>query len=248
MNDLLSGQDRAKSSTGEEHPGIGEEHYVNRSGWLRAAVLGANDGLLSTGSLMVGVAAATTSSAQLVLTGVAGVVAGAMSMAVGEYVSVSSQSDIEEADRKRESEALAQRPKRELHELSSIYQGRGLPSDLACDVAKHLTERDALDAHMRDELGVTETSAANPVQASVASAASFVSGGIAPLLVAILVQGAGELPAMVGVTIVMLGLLGALGAWAGGAQIGRGVIRVVLFGSIAMAVSGLVGHFFHAAI
>jgi VIT1/CCC1 family predicted Fe2+/Mn2+ transporter len=225
-----------------------EGHYVNHTGWLRAAVLGANDGLLSTGSLMSAVAAASVASHQLVLTGVAGIVAGAMSMAAGEYVSASSQADTEAADRRREEKELDTHPKQEQAELAGIYRERGLEGDLAGRVARELTRHDALEAHMRDELGVTETSAANPVQAAAASAVSFLTGGVAPLAAAMLFAGSHVLGAIMAVTVVMLALLGALGARAGGAPIMRGMIRVIIFGMLAMAITALVGHFFHAKV
>ena len=225
-----------------------EGHFINRTSWLRAAVLGANDGLLSTGSLMSGVAAASVAPTQLVLTGVAGIVAGAMSMAAGEYVSVSSQADTERADEEREKRELKEHPKQELAELAGIYRERGLDADLAKQVAQRLMDKDALGTHMRDELGVTETSEARPVQAGLASAVSFLSGGLAPLAVSILLPGPHVLPAIILVTIAMLAVLGTLGAKAGGAPVARSVLRVVIFGTLAMAITALVGHFFHAAV
>ena len=229
------------------HP-IGEEHYSNRSSWLRAAVLGANDGLLSTGSLMAGVAAAAVSPGQLVMIGVAGIAAGAMSMAAGEYVSVSSQADSERADLERERHALDRHPEQELHELARIYQDRGLHAPLAREVAHALTANDALDAHARDELGITGYNAANPLQAAVASAASFVGGGLAPLAVALLCAPAHVLAWLFAVTVVVLGGLGALGAWLGGASLPRAVVRVTLLGVIALLVTTAVGRAFHAAV
>ena len=228
------------------HDVVGEGHYVNRTGWLRAAVLGANDGLLSTGSLMAGVAAAAIAPSQLILTGVAGIVAGAMSMAAGEFVSVSSQADSERADRYREATALRENPHGELGELAEIYKQRGLDHGLAHEVARQLSENDALDAHMRDELGVTETGSARPFEAAIASAAAFVSGGMAPLAVAWFLPGAHVLVAIATVTVVMLAILGAAGAKAGGAPILRGTLRVIVFGAIAMGVTTLVGLQFHA--
>jgi len=225
-----------------------ESHFVNRTGWLRAAVLGANDGLLSTGSLMSGVAAASIAPGQLILTGVAGLVAGAMSMAAGEYVSVSSQADTEEADRRREAQELTTHPRQEEAELAAIYRGRGLDRALADQVARALMHGDALEAHMRDELGVTETSAANPVQAAIASATSFVMGGLAPLAAAMVFAGSHVLVAIMAVTGLMLALLGAVGARAGGAPVLRGMVRVVVFGALAMGVTALVGQLFHARV
>lgn len=210
-------------------------------------MLGANDGLLSTGSLMSGVAAASVSSGQLVLTGVAGIVAGAMSMAAGEYVSVSSQADTQRADEQRERQELQGHPRQELAELTAIYRQRGLDHDLARQVAEVLMRKDALGAHMRDELGVTEASEARPVQAGLASACSFLAGGLAPLVVGVLFPGPHVLGAIVGITIAMLAVLGTLGAKAGGAPVARSVVRVVIFGALAMAVTALVGRFFHAA-
>lgn len=232
------------STPGRAPESIGEEHYVNRTGWLRAAVLGANDGLLSTGSLMAGVAAASVASSQLLLTGIAGIVAGAMSMAAGEYVSVSSQYDSEKADLKRERQALKERPDDELAELAAIYRNRGLDETLANQVAHALTRKDPLEAHLRDELGVTETNTANPVQAALASALSFISGGVAPLAMAIFFSGPLVLPAIIAITVIMLAILGLAGARAGGAPLLPGTLRVVLFGSLAMGVTTLVGHLF----
>jgi VIT1/CCC1 family predicted Fe2+/Mn2+ transporter len=227
---------------------IGEEHYTNRAPWLRAAVLGANDGLLSTSSLMAGVAAASVSTSQLILTGVAGIVAGAMSMAAGEYVSVSSQADSEAADLAREKHALEHHPESELHELTQIYAERGLHPPLARAVAQQLTEKDALDAHARDELGITEHNAANPFQAGAASAVSFVSGGVAPLVTGMVCNSQSVLYALFGVAIVMLAMLGALGARAGGAPMLRGVVRVVVFGTVAMAITAGAGRVFHTVM
>ncbi|MDP9085995.1 MAG: VIT family protein [Pseudomonadota bacterium] len=224
-----------------------EEHYVNRSGWLRAAVLGANDGLLSVGSLLVGVSAASFDRAHLLLTGVAAIVAGAMSMAAGEYVSVSSQADSERADIERERQALKADPESERSELIAIYVGRGLPQELAVEVADALSERDELEAHARDELGITETAAAKPVQAALASAASFVAGGIAPLLTVLLAPSAIILAALVLVTIITLAVLGAAGARAGGAPIGPGAVRVVVWGSLAMTITAAAGRLFGAS-
>ena len=226
----------------------GETHFVTRIGWLRAAVLGANDGLLSTSSLMVGVAAAAAGPSQIILTGVAGIVAGAMSMAAGEYVSVSSQADSEKADIERERLELEADPEHESRELAAIYIKRGLPKDLAVEVVKALTERDALEAHTRDELGITETSTANPLQAAIASAASFFVGGFAPLLTALLIPSGGTLLAIVTVAALTLGVLGAAGARAGGAPVLPAIVRVVLWGSIAMTVTAAVGRLFHATV
>jgi len=225
-----------------------EQHYVNRTGWLRAAVLGANDGLLSVASLLVGVSAASFDRSQLLLTGVAGIVAGAMSMAAGEYVSVSSQADSEVADIDREKRELEAHPEHEHRELTAIYIRRGLPMDLALQVADALTAHDELEAHARDELGITEHSTAKPVQAALASAASFVIGGLAPLLSVLLAPSAIALPVLVIVSILVLGGLGAAGAKAGGAPLAPGAIRVVIWGSLAMAITFAAGRLFHAAV
>ncbi|MDP9018651.1 MAG: VIT family protein [Candidatus Eremiobacteraeota bacterium] len=225
-----------------------ETHFVTRIGWLRAAVLGANDGLLSTSSLMVGVAAAAANSSQIILTGVAGIVAGAMSMAAGEYVSVSSQADSEKADIERERLELEADPDHERRELTAIYIRRGLPKDMAADVVRVLSDRNALEAHTRDELGITDTSTANPVQAAMASAASFLAGGLPPLIVALICPPTIALWAIAAVAVFTLGILGAAGARAGGAPVLPGVGRVVLWGTLAMGVTAGVGHLFHTAV
>jgi len=225
-----------------------EVHFITRTGWLRAAVLGANDGLLSVSSLMVGVSAASVERSQLLLTGVAGIVAGAMSMAAGEYVSVSSQADSEAADLARERAALAAHPEQEQRELAAIYVERGLPEALAAQVATALSATDQLTAHARDELGITDHSTAKPVQAAFASAGSFIGGGLAPLLAVLLSPAAFALPVLVAVTIAMLAILGAGGARAGGAPIVPAALRVVIWGSLAMAITFAAGRLFHAAI
>lgn len=224
----------------------GEMHFVNRIGWLRAAVLGANDGLLSTSSLMVGVAAAAAGSSQIILTGVAGIAAGAMSMAAGEYISVSSQADSEKADIERERLELEADPDHERRELTAIYAARGLPLELATEVVKILTAHNALEAHTRDELGITDTSTANPLQAASASAASFLAGGLPPLIAALLVPASVILWTIALVAVASLTVLGAAGARAGGAPTVPGVFRVVLWGSIAMTVTAGIGRMFHA--
>jgi VIT1/CCC1 family predicted Fe2+/Mn2+ transporter len=225
-----------------------EEHYVNRSGWLRAAVLGANDGLLSVASLLVGVSAASFDRAHLLLTGVAAIVAGAMSMAAGEYVSVSSQADSEAADIERERRALEDDPDTERRELAAIYIRRGLPKALAIEVAEALSAHDELEAHARDELGITETAAAKPVQAALASAASFVAGGMPPLLTVLLAPHVIVLWVLVAVTVATLAVLGAAGARAGGAPIVRAAVRVMLWGSLAMAITAGAGRLFGATL
>jgi len=236
------------SSRAPDHEHIGEEHYINRTGWLRAAVLGANDGLLSTSSLLVGVAAATISGRQLLVTGVAGIVAGAMSMAAGEYVSVSSQADSEAADLDRERKALDRHPEKEQRELTQIYKQRGLPHDLAEKVAVKLTDHDALDAHARDELGITERGTARPVQAAIASALSFISGGLPPMAVVLFAPPALALWLIFAAAIVTLVILGAAGAKTGGAPLVPGIIRVTLWGTLAMAVTASIGHLFHVNV
>jgi VIT1/CCC1 family predicted Fe2+/Mn2+ transporter len=221
-----------------------ENHYVNRSNWLRAAILGANDGILSTASIVIGVAAASTTREPIVLAGVAGLVAGALSMAAGEYVSVSSQSDLETADLKRENQELIDFPEHEEKELAKIYVARGLTADLAAKVARELTEHDALGAHARDELGINEITQAKPFQAALASGAAFIFGGILPVIVAFL----GNLSAMVYLQysfgIVFLIILGSVAARAGGSNVLRAVIRVTFWGTAAMGLTALIGYLF----
>lgn len=224
------------------HP---EVHGAGRAGWLRAAVLGANDGLVSTASLMVGVAASSASSAAVVTAGIAGVAAGAMAMAAGEYVSVSSQRDVEDADRRRELQEQLRDPEGERRELAAIYAERGLPQALADEVAGALHAVDPLGAHMRDELGHNEHTAARPLQAAVASAAAFTSGGLVPFLGLLAPAGAGRLVLIAAVTVLGLALAGVLGAKAAGGGLLRPTMRVVLGGSAAMAVTALVGHLVH---
>lgn len=225
-----------------------ERHYAERIGWLRAAVLGANDGIVSTASLIVGVAAADATPAAILTAGVAGLVAGAMSMAAGEYVSVSSQSDTERADLARETRELRDDPEGELEELTGIYVARGLDRDLARQVAVQLTTRDALGAHARDELGVTEISTARPVQAAVTSAATFAVGAGAPLAVAALVPASALITAVSLGSLVFLAALGALGARTGGAAAWRGAARVTVWGALAMAATAGIGAAFGAVV
>lgn len=218
-----------------------ETHAVTRIGWLRAAILGANDGIVSTASLIAGVAAAGAAQSSILITGTAGLVAGAMSMAAGEYVSVSSQGDAEKSDVELEKRHLAADPEFELEELTLIYQQRGLDRALAEEVAVQLTEHDALDTHLRDELGMTDAMAARPMQAAAASAASFSIGAALPLATVMLDQGA-SLPFTVsGASLVFLAILGALGAWAGNAPILRPVMRVTFWGAFAMAATIAIG-------
>jgi VIT1/CCC1 family predicted Fe2+/Mn2+ transporter len=223
-----------------------EAHRLDRAGWLRAAVLGANDGLVSTASLVVGVAAANPAPGAVLLAGIAGLTAGALSMAAGEFVSVSSQADLETAEIARETAELRDTPEAELAELAAIYRARGLSPELAREVARELTAKDALGAHLRDELGITEVSTARPLQAALASAASFALGGLPPILIALLAPSGIVLAAVGGATVLGLAALGALAAWAGGAPAGRSIARVLLWGLIAMGVTAgvgtLVGH------
>ncbi|WP_430440898.1 VIT1/CCC1 transporter family protein [Shinella sp.] len=223
-----------------------ENHLIDRIGWLRAAVLGANDGLISTSSLIVGVAATTATSHEILVAGVAGLVAGAMSMAAGEYVSVSSQADTEEADMARERHELATQPEAELAELAAIYEQRGVSPDLARRVAEQMMVKDAFETHARDELGLSRHVMARPVQAALTSAATFATGAALPLAVALLTP-AGEVVRVVSVAcLIGLAALGAIGARAGGAGIWKPTVRVVFWGAVAMAstaaIGTLVGH------
>lgn len=227
-------------------PRHSEAHRAERIGWLRAAVLGANDGLVSTASLVVGVASAQATSQATLVAGIAGLVAGAMSMAAGEYVSVSSQADTERADLARERRELATDPEAELQELARIYQTRGLSPDLARQVAVELTAGDALAAHARDELGFTETSAARPLQAAVASAATFAIGALLPLALTMLAPANALVTWVAAGSMAGLALLGGLAASTGGAPLGRGIVRVTFWGAIAMVATALAGRLFGA--
>ena len=230
-------------------PGLhGESHSISRIGWLRAAVLGANDGIVSTASLIVGVAAASPDRTAIMVAGVAGLVAGAMSMATGEYVSVSSQLDAERADLARETEELASQPEAELLELASIYEQRGLGPQLALQVAVQLSERDALAAHARDELGISEFTTARPIQAATTSAATFAVGAALPLAAAALVPVDWIIPGVSIATLVLLALLGGMGAKAGGAPLFRATGRVVLWGAFALALTAGIGRLFGAVV
>jgi len=225
-----------------------EWHRTERIGWLRAAVLGANDGIVSTASLVIGVAAASAARGDVLIAGVAGLVAGAMSMAAGEYVSVKSQADTEAADLARERGELAADADAEHRELAGIYVKRGLDAALADQVATQLMEHDALGAHARDELGISETLSARPVQAALSSAASFTAGAALPLLVALLAP-AGSLPAVVaGSSLVFLATLGAVAGRAGGASAVKGAWRVTFWGALAMAITAAVGALFGTAV
>jgi VIT1/CCC1 family predicted Fe2+/Mn2+ transporter len=223
-------------------------HYVNRVGWLRAAVLGANDGIVSTASLLAGVAASGAARDTILLSGTAALFAGAMSMAAGEYVSVSAQSDTERADLAKEKNAIAQQPEVEWQELRNIYVERGLTPELAGDVARQLMDADALAAHARDELGISEISTARPVQAALTSAATFSAGALAPLLAAVISPASVALPVIALASLLCLALLGYVGARLGGAKIGRSLVRVLFWGVLAMAVTAGAGRLFGAAI
>ena len=225
-----------------------ERHRTDRVGWLRAAVLGANDGLVSTASLVVGVAAASAGHASILVTGIAGLVAGAMSMAAGEYVSVHSQADTESADLSRERAELAFDPAAERRELATIYVARGLEPDLARQVAEQLMKHDALGAHARDELGISEALSARPVQAALASAASFAVGAALPLAVTALAPEMGLIAWVSGTSLVFLAALGALAARVGGAGVLLGAWRVSFWGALAMAITAGVGALFGAVV
>lgn len=224
-----------------------ESHRVDRIGWLRAAVLGSNDGLVSTASLVVGVASAASSHGAVLIAGVAGLAAGAMSMAAGEYVSVSSQSDTEKADLARERAELAGNHEAEVRELAAIYTSRGVNPDLATEVARQMMNHDALGAHARDELGISDITTARPIQAAITSALTFSAGAALPLIVAAFVPMAGLSLWVAGSALLGLAILGALGARAGGAPIGRSVVRVVFWGALAMAITAGVGSLFGVA-
>ncbi len=219
-------------------------HYINRSNWLRAAVLGANDGIISISSLAMGVAAASTTRDPIVLATVAGLVAGALSMSAGEYVSVSSQSDTERADIDREQQELRESPQEELEMLAQIFQKRGLKKETALLVAKELTEADALGTHIREELGINEMSKANPIQAAAASGAAFAMGGSLPLFSILFFPFSGLVYWVFAVTVVSLMILGFVSARIGGSSVKKAVFRIAIWGSVAMALSALVGYLF----
>ncbi|PZR19340.1 MAG: hypothetical protein DI539_14330 [Flavobacterium psychrophilum] len=225
-----------------------ENHFINRSGWLRAAVLGANDGILSTTSLAIGIAAASDTRSPIVLAAMAGLVAGALSMAAGEYVSVSSQSDIEKSDLEREMMELEKFPEAELEELTGIYIKKGLTESLAKEVASQLTKHNALEAHARDELGINDISQAKPLQAAFASALAFLFGGMLPFLVAIFAPLEYMVYLQYGFAILFLAISGTLAAHAGGSNILKSVARICIWGTIAMAASALVGYLFNVNI
>lgn len=221
-----------------------DNHYVHKSNWLRAAVLGANDGILSTASIAIGVTTASLTKEPIILASVAGLVAGALSMAAGEYVSVSSQTDLEKADIAREKKELEEMPEVELKRLAQIYEDRGLSKETAMQVAVELTEKDALKAHIRDELGINEMSKANPFQAAMASAVAFSVGGILPVLVVLFIPKAYLEYSLYISSIIFLAILGAYAAKTGGASIQKGIFRIVFWGTIAMGLSALVGYLF----
>lgn len=225
-----------------------DNHYINRSNWLRAAVLGANDGIISTASLAIGVAAASDLREPVVLATLAGLVAGALSMAAGEYVSVSSQTDIEKADIQREKEELKEMPELEMQRLAEIYESRGLKKETALQVARELTEHDALGAHVRDELGINDISQANPIQAAIASGAAFTAGGIMPLLVTLFLPVKGMEYFLYGFAIIFLIILGAMAAKTGGSGVGKAIVRITFWGTVAMGLTALVGYLFGVKI
>ena len=221
-----------------------EDHFINRSNWIRASVLGANDGILSVASIAVGVAAAGSSREVLILASLAGLVAGIFAMAAGEYVSVSSQADIETADLKREAKELEEMPDHEMHELAKVYQKRGLTEELSLQVAQQLHDHDALGAHARDELGINEIMKAQPFQAALASGASFTMGGVLPLLVSIFLPLDHMIYYQYGFALVFLMILGYLSARGGGSHILNAIVRVVLWGTLAMIASATAGYLF----
>lgn len=221
-----------------------DNHYIHRSNWLIAAVLGANDGILSTASLAIGVAAASNFREPVILATLAGLVAGALSMAAGEYVSVSSQTDVEQADIERERQELKKMPEIELLRLADIYEKRGLKKQTALTVARELTEKDALAAHIRDELGINEISQAKPIQAAFASGAAFTVGGLLPLLVTLFLPLKSMEYYLYGSAILFLIILGGLAAKTGGSSIGIAIIRITFWGTVAMGLTALVGYLF----
>lgn len=221
-----------------------DNHFIHRSNWLRAAVLGANDGIISIASLAIGIAAASTTREPIVLATIAGIAAGALSMAAGEYVSVSSQTDIENADIIRESIELEEMPETELQRLAEIYEKRGLKKETALVVAKELTAHDALGTHIRDELGINEITQAKPIQAAIVSGASFLGGGIMPLLGVLFLPVQKMEFYLYGISILFLSILGAVAAKAGGSNTKKAIIRVTFWGTIAMVLTALVGYLF----
>ena len=225
-----------------------ENHLFERVGWLRAAVLGANDGIVSTASLIVGVASASGNASNIIIVGIAGLVAGAMSMAAGEYVSVSSQADTEKADLARERKELAEQPDFEREELAGIYVKRGVDKDLARKVSGQLMAKDALAAHARDELGISQVTSAQPVLAALTSAAAFATGAALPLLIVLLSPARTLIPAVTVASLGFLAMLGAIGAKAGGADIMKATIRVTFWGALAMAITAAIGAAFGTTV
>jgi len=225
-----------------------ENHFIHRSNWLRAAVLGANDGILSTASIAIGVAAASDLREPVILATLAGLVAGALSMAAGEYVSVSSQTDVEKADIEREKIELEETPELELQRLAEIYENRGLKKDTALLVAKELTAYDALGAHIRDELGINEISQAKPIQAAFASGAAFTVGGLLPFLVVLFLPLNSMEYSLYGFALFFLIVLGTLAAKTGGSSIGKAIVRITFWGTIAMGLTALVGYLFNVNV
>lgn len=225
-----------------------EAHVIDRIGWLRASILGANDGIVSTASLIAGVAAAGAAQSSILVTGIAGLVAGAMSMAAGEYVSVSSQGDAEKADIARETKELETQPEFEREELIGIYEKRGLDRDLAEKVADKLMAGNALEAHLRDELGLTSEMSARPIQAALASAAAFAAGAALPLVLVPLFPGPSLTWIVSGASLLFLAILGVVGAKAGGAPVGKGVLRVTFWGAVAMAATAAIGSLFGTTV
>ncbi|MCD2258136.1 VIT1/CCC1 transporter family protein [Psychroserpens luteolus] len=225
-----------------------DPHYIQRSNWLRAAVLGANDGILSTASIAIGVAAASDIRDPIILATLAGLVAGALSMAAGEYVSVSSQTDVEKADIERERQELKEMPEIELQRLAEIYEKRGLKKETARKVAQELTEHDALGAHVRDELGINDISQAKPMQAALASGAAFTVGGLLPFLVTLFIPLESLEYSLYGFSLLFLIILGALAAKAGGSSIGKAILRITFWGTVAMGLTALVGHLFNVNV
>jgi VIT1/CCC1 family predicted Fe2+/Mn2+ transporter len=221
-----------------------DSHYIHRSNWLRAVVLGANDGIISVSSLAIGVATASTARDPILLATIAGLVAGALSMAAGEYVSVSSQTDIEKADIEREKQELEKMPEAELKILAEIFERRGLKKETALQVAQELTAVDAIGTHIREELGINEVSKAKPIQAAIASAAAFTAGGLLPLIVTFIAPVSKMEYFLYGFTILFLIILGAVSAKTGGSSISKAVARIVIWGTIAMGLSALVGYIF----
>jgi VIT1/CCC1 family predicted Fe2+/Mn2+ transporter len=232
----------------EESDKDADIHYIHKSNWLRAAVLGANDGILSTSSLAIGIAAASNIREPIMLATLAGLVAGALSMSAGEYVSVSSQTDVEKADIEREQQELNEMPEIELHRLAEIYVKRGLKKETALTVAKELSEKDVLGAHVRDELGLNETTKAKPIQAALASGSSFTVGGILPLIVTLFLPLKGMEYYLYGFAIFFLIILGALAAKTGGSSVGKAIIRITFWGTVAMGITAFVGYLFNVSI